>query len=574
MAAMICRPSGLGREGGEATSAATTRGCISVGASLPIEPVAGFADGEDVARRRRVDLELAAQLGHVRVHRAAEHGGAVTPYLAQQLHPRRHRAASFDQGVQQVELLGCEAHRRAAPQHGARRGDDLDVAELLGRPGAVATRRSGATQQRLHARKQLQDAERLGDVVIGAEPEPADLVGFLTARREDEDGHAATLVAQRAQHPVAVHARQHQVENDQVGPGTARSSEPIRPVIHDVHLVALDLEVVAEPVGEIGIVLDHEDSRHGVSPTAVTGSSITKRAPPPPPVPVPLGASSAQARPPCSATSSRTTERPMPVPATAEPRSRSSRQKRSQMRSRSAAGIPGPASSTQMRARLSVAARPTVTVWPAGPYFTALSSRLSNIWRSASASTGATTPSASSVRRLTPRVVASGANPSTASRTSGASAAGAGDRRVTWRSEREKCSRFSTRWVSRRASWSTISSERRRSPSERTRPSNSVSENMRICASGVRSSWDTPDTKSARRRASSYSRASCSRATTMSPAVSASRVKSSGNGERGMPPMISFGAMSGRSATYTRIPPIPSTESRAAYVGSYWTGER
>src|SRR3989454_8619117 len=57
-----------------------------------------------------------------RSHRATEHGGAVAPHLAEELHPRRHRAASFDQRVQQVELLGREAHELPAPQHGARRG--------------------------------------------------------------------------------------------------------------------------------------------------------------------------------------------------------------------------------------------------------------------------------------------------------------------------------------------------------------------------------------------------------------------------------------------------------------------
>ena len=105
----------------------------------------------------------------------------------------------------------------------------------------------------------------------------------------------------------------------------------------------------------------------------------------------------------------------MPVPATAEPRSRSSRQNRSQIRSRSAAGIPGPWSSTQMRARRprSLARNPTVMVCSSEPYFTALSSKLRSIWRSASASTGATSPSCSSVARATPRAAASGVNAST-----------------------------------------------------------------------------------------------------------------------------------------------------------------
>src|SRR5205814_1345530 len=184
-----------------------------------------------------------------------------------------------------VELLRRQRHRLTAPQHGAGGGDDFHRAELLGLPGAVS-RRSRAAQQRLHTRQELEHAERLRDVVVRAQPQAANLVGFLAARREDEDGHPAPLIAQRAEHAVAVQAGQHQIENDQVARG-------------------------------------------------VTGP--------------------------------------------AEPRSRSRRQNWSQMRSRSAAGTPGPWSSTQMRARPSPTERPRVTVWPAGPYFTALSSRLRSI---------------------------------------------------------------------------------------------------------------------------------------------------------------------------------------------------
>ena len=49
-----------------------------------------------------------------------------------------------------------------------------------------------------------------------------------------------------------------------------------------------------------------------------------------------------------------------------------------------------------------------------------------------------------------------------------------------------------------------------------------------------------------------------------------------GKFERGMPPIASFGATSGRSATLTRMPPIIgcSKESCAAKVGAYCTGVR
>ena len=151
---------------------------------------------------------------------------------------------------------------------------------------------------------------------------------------------------------------------------------------------------------------------------------------------------------------------------------------------------------------------PMRTSWPAGPYFTALSSRLSSIWRTAPGSAGTIrilrNRRRPAWRRAPPRAAQSRRSlPGRAGRARSAP----GVMCVVWRSEREKCSRFSTRCVSRRASWSMIASERRRSSSERTRPSVSVSENIRICASGVRSSCDTPEMKSLRSRASCDSRA-------------------------------------------------------------------
>src|SRR5207244_8077650 len=182
-------------------------------------------------------------------------------------------------------------------------------------------------------RQTPQHADRLGRVSLASEAEPSDLAGRRARSRESEDRHAATLVAQRAKHAVPVHAGEHQVENDEIGPAASRAREALRPVLHDIDVVAFYLEVVAQPVGEVGIVLDDEDPLHAVTPASarscspsgassacgMSGRSITKRATRP-------GASYAQTRPSCRATSSRTTERPMPVPAPAEPRSRSSRQ--------------------------------------------------------------------------------------------------------------------------------------------------------------------------------------------------------------------------------------------------------
>src|SRR5580765_5057816 len=96
-----------------------------------LQPVAGLARREDMARGLQVVLQLAAQLGAVRVHGARQHGGAVAPDLRQELDPRRDGAAAADQSDEQLVFLGSQRHRRAVAQHGARGAVHFDVAEAL-----------------------------------------------------------------------------------------------------------------------------------------------------------------------------------------------------------------------------------------------------------------------------------------------------------------------------------------------------------------------------------------------------------------------------------------------------------
>jgi hypothetical protein len=60
------------------------------------------------------------------------------------------------------------------------------------------------------------EAERFGDVVFGAELEAGDLVHLVRLRREDDDGHHATLGAEIVEDLEAVLLRQHDVEDDEV----------------------------------------------------------------------------------------------------------------------------------------------------------------------------------------------------------------------------------------------------------------------------------------------------------------------------------------------------------------------
>src|SRR6266566_2182261 len=82
--AKYCDRNSSGRQTSRAPAAAASDTFAT--AFLRLASVAALAHGEDVSRHRGIGLELAPQLGHVRVHGAAQHRGAVPPHLGEQLH--------------------------------------------------------------------------------------------------------------------------------------------------------------------------------------------------------------------------------------------------------------------------------------------------------------------------------------------------------------------------------------------------------------------------------------------------------------------------------------------------------
>ena len=146
-------------------------------------------------------------------------------------------------------------------------------------------------QQRGDSLDQLENAERLRHVLVGVELEAAHLVRFLGAGAQDDHRNPRTLRPDRAQDFVAIHARQHQVEQDEIGRERPVRVDGFRAVRRDHRLVTLELQVERNALGQVGIVFDDEDASHQTA-ARDSGSDTVNRAPPP-------GAASTQARPPC-----------------------------------------------------------------------------------------------------------------------------------------------------------------------------------------------------------------------------------------------------------------------------------
>src|SRR5512141_1133868 len=103
----------------------------------------------------------------------------------------------------------------------------------------------------MHATDQLQEAKRLGDVIVSTLAKPANLVPLLGSRCEDENRDFVTLIAQCRQNLVAVHARQHQIENYQPWLKILRRLQALDSICGDRGRKSFDLKIVREAAREI-----------------------------------------------------------------------------------------------------------------------------------------------------------------------------------------------------------------------------------------------------------------------------------------------------------------------------------
>ena len=138
----------------------------------------------------------------------------------------------------------------------------------------------GAAQHGPHARHQLARAERLGQIVVGAQLQADQPVGLLHAGGEHDDRQAVggRVLAQGAGDVEAVQAGQHQVEHQQVGPLGAGQAQGGRAVARRQHAKARPVQIVAHDGHDARLVVHHEDGPVAVGPRS-PGLRITTARP-------------------------------------------------------------------------------------------------------------------------------------------------------------------------------------------------------------------------------------------------------------------------------------------------------
>jgi len=183
------------------------------------------------------------------------------PHRLEQLRPALDPTFAFDQRAQQLELDGRQLDLAAIDRHPMRapvQGDGSRRDEPAGRHRGCAE----PAQHRADPQHQLLGRERLGEIVVGAEGESFDPVGLFLARGENDDAQVLRLLeaAQLGQHVVPGRARQHQVEHDEVGSLFPSRPERVAAIRGRRDAVPRLGEMIRHERGDIGLVVDHEDS--------------------------------------------------------------------------------------------------------------------------------------------------------------------------------------------------------------------------------------------------------------------------------------------------------------------------
>ena len=192
------------------------------------------------------------------VHRPGVAEVVEAPHLVQQLVAGEHPVGGGGQVVEQLQLLGGRIHPLAVHQQlvGVQVDHQLVEGELL-LPGAVLVP-AEAAEHRVDAGQHLLHLEGLDDVVVGAPLQAGHLVLGLSLGGE-HDHRGLVALPDLLEHRPAVHHRQHDVQQHQVGVEGAEQLHALAAVVGYHRLEALLLQIEVEQLRNIGVVLHNQN---------------------------------------------------------------------------------------------------------------------------------------------------------------------------------------------------------------------------------------------------------------------------------------------------------------------------
>ena len=236
-----------------------------------LEGISEAAHRMNQQRRRRLALDLLPQPQDVHIHRAIG-DGAIAPHCIQQLLPAEDYARPRHQVFQQAVFGGRQRQFLAAQTHAAAVAIQFQAARFQDADG----RRLRAELQP-DARDQFAHEERLHHVIVRADLQTDDAVGFGGPRRQEDHGNVAQvrIGAELLTDLQAIAIGQHDIEQHQV---RTRLPAKLQRSFAGLRVHALEaflLQVVAKQGHQVRIVFDDYNLSHSChskhAARAVTG---------------------------------------------------------------------------------------------------------------------------------------------------------------------------------------------------------------------------------------------------------------------------------------------------------------
>ena len=200
--------------------------------------------------------ELGPQPADRRLDRGGERVGRFVPDPLQQFLGGDHPVPGREQALQQRELLRAEI--KAPP--GTERHPAARVERHVAALERGGQRRGGAAAKSADARGQLGEVERLGQVVVGAQPEAVHPVLDRAGRGQHQDPARRPVGRQPPAYLVAVHSGQVPVQHHDVIAGDGQMLERVVPVENDVDGHALAAKPGPDRLGQDLEVFNYQHS--------------------------------------------------------------------------------------------------------------------------------------------------------------------------------------------------------------------------------------------------------------------------------------------------------------------------
>jgi hypothetical protein len=234
------------------------------GSRRSLQHVAAAAHGLDQLGVAAVILQLAAQAADGDVDGAVERPGLAAAQQVQQHVAGQHPVGALHQGDQQVVFAPRERHFDGVRvEQAAARGLQRPAAEAQAAGaglGGAGRAFAGAAQHGADAGQQFARVERFRHVVVGAEFQADDAVGFLPHRGQHDDGDVG-LGAHPAREVEAGFAGQHQVQHDDVVVAGGPDAAGFPRVAGDGDAHPVLFQEAGQQVADLAVVVDDHDVR-------------------------------------------------------------------------------------------------------------------------------------------------------------------------------------------------------------------------------------------------------------------------------------------------------------------------